>query len=81
MSEAKKKNLFDDSDGEEEEFKPTAPAEAQPPATEASSEQQPVVEAPVAEAPKTEAKPSLFDDDDDDYKPPVAEQTPVEQPA
>ena len=70
MSEAKKKNLFDDSDGEED-FKPPEvqpAAEAQQPPVEAPTE---ASVAPVEEPSSTAEKPSLFDDDDNaDYQPP-----------
>ena len=68
--DSKKKNLFDDSDGEEEEFNPNA---GQP----AAVPEQPPVEAPteasvapVQDPSQTAEKPSLFDDDEDAYVPP-----------
>lgn len=58
----KKKGLFDDSDEEGgDDYKPQA---------EAPVEDQTAASEPVYEPPKEEAKPALFDDDDDgEYKP------------
>lgn len=51
MSESKKKNLFDDSDGEEGDFKPQPAAEAQPAAETVTETATEATVAPVVEAP------------------------------
>ena len=77
MSEQKKANLFDDSEEEENDYKPTAvePADTKPEEAKPEDKATETTNPPASEPAQAEGKRAIFDDDDEEgeYVPPATQ--------